>query len=262
VLTTGCEGCCFLKQDTKGRGCGLHQLCVVKDNRIYAPGYCRLCRSRKWAEKHGTTDIEQLCKHVIDECSLEFDMLVFFDESIHHITDLQRTLNSDWYLYYAKNIIIMDVTGFGKRNNSALQYLRSKSHIVPTIVDSSVNHETSDQREATIRRLSKQVKSPFFLVIDAGTVLHNLDVFAKKIQNIPTRVIHWSFPHMIGATTIVSHKLDHGLFVTIPYRALTQSPEILPDQSIVVKSFTEELRKEEIETSMGLSRLETNCRKF
>ena len=123
-------------------------------------------------------------------------------------------------------------------------------------------YETTYQREATIRRIANKVTSPFFLVIDAGTVLRNLDMFAKEIQNMPNRVVHWSFPRTVGATTIVPYKLDRGLFITIPYRTLTKPLEILPDETVVIKSFTEELRREEDETSMGLSWLQTDCRKF
>ena len=260
MLTTGCEGCCFLQNNAEGKGCVLNQLCVVDGDHVYAPGYCRLCRSGKWAQKQGTIDINKLCASVIEECAITFDMLVFFDEHINSIEDLKRTLNSDWYEGYAKKIIIADVTGFGERQNLALQYLKSRKHTVPTIVDSSVDHELPDQREDTIRRLSKKVTSPFFLAVPAGRLLKNLEATAKTIQNLPTRVIHWAFPEMIGATTIIPQKLDCGLFITKPYRALTKLPEADSLEEIAsIKSFTERLREKEKETNMGLSWFQTDC---
>lgn len=245
MLTTGCEGCCFLEQKEKSKGCVLRQLCALKDGQVFAPGYCRMCRSHRWAEKQKTTDLQQLYKKVLDDRALKFDMLISFDESHNNMKDLERTLNSDWYVKYTHKIIIMDVTGFGDRKNLALQYLNSREHSVPTVVDSSAAHESIHQRGETIRRISRQVTAPFFLVIPAGNLLKNFDLFAKMIQHVPSRVIHWSFPFTIGATAIVSSNLNYGLFITDPYMSLMKSPE--------AKSFTEQLRKEEIETEMGLS---------
>lgn len=245
MIITGCEGCCFLKKNDKDRGCALSQICALKDGQVFAPGYCRMCRSHKWAKKQGDVDLQVLYRKVIEERSLKFDMLIFFDETKNSIADLKRTLNSDWYVKYAQNIIIMDVTGFGKRQNLALQYIKSREHSVPTVVDSSVITESAHQRGETIHRISKQVTAPFFLVIPAGNKLKNFDRFAKMVQYVPSRVIHWSFPFTIGTTAIVPSNLHYGLFITAPYHSLMKSPEI--------ESFTQQLRKEEVETEMGLS---------
>jgi hypothetical protein len=245
MITTGCEGCCFLKQDIKGKGCSIHQLCAIKDEKIFAPGYCRMCRSNKWAAKQGTTELAKLHQKVLDERKLKFDMLVFFDEATNNLSDLKRTLDSDWYSRYAQRIIIMDMTGFGNRQNLALQYIKHQSHTTPIVVDSSVAHESIHQRGETIRRLSKQITAPFFMAIPAGSLPNNFDSFARMIQHIPSRVIHWSFPFTIGATAIVPNQLQYGLFITKPYKELMKSPE--------TESFTGRLRKEEKETEMGLS---------
>ncbi len=245
MITTGCEGCCFLKENDRGKGCALSQVCALKDGQAFAPGYCRMCRSHKWAKKQGSIDTKSLYAKVIAECVLKFDMLIFFDEARNNIEDLERTLDSDWYVKYVKKVIIMDVTGFGDRQNLALQYIKSRKHPIPTVVDSSVMSESIHQREETIRRVSKQVTAPFFLVIPVGNELENFDLFAKMIQHVPSRVIHWSFPFTIGATAIVSNGLHYGLFITAPYRSLVESPEAEP--------FTQQLRKEEQETEMGLS---------
>ncbi len=245
MLTTGCEECCFLKQDDKGKGCVLGQFCTVQDEQIFAPGYCRMCRSHKWVKKQNTTELKQLYTKVLEERSLKFDMLIFFDESKNSVEDLGRTLNADWYVKYVEKIIIMDTTGFGNRKNLALQYIQSRKHTVPIVVDSSVVHESPDQREETIRRVSKQVTSPFFLVIPAGSMPRDFDAFAKKIQHETNRVIHWSIPETMGFTMIVPNHLCYGLFITTPYKALIKSS--------ITQSFAELLRIEEIEMDMGLS---------
>lgn len=245
MITTGCEGCCFLQSGDKGKGCSLMQLCVTKDNQTYAPGYCRMCRSHKWAKKQGDKSIQGLYQNVIIERAVKFDMLVFFDEAIHTIDDLRRTLDDDWYSKYAEKIIIMDVTGFGNRQNLAMQYLDSRDHIVPTVVDSSAENESPKDKEDTLRRVSSQVTSPFFLSIPAGGMVRGFDMLMKHVQLIASRVIHWSIPIHMGDTAIVSNLLCYGLFITSPYKSLVRSIE--------ADGFTDSLRKEEAETDMGLS---------
>lgn len=251
MITTGCEGCCFLKQIDKNKGCSIGQLSAIRDGKVFTPGYCRMCRSHKWAKKQGEIDLKQLYNKALEECTLKFDMLIFFDESINKIEDLEQTLNSDWYTKYAQKIIIMDVTGFGNRKNLALQYIKSRKHPIPIVIDSSVAHESIHQRGETIRRISNKVTAPFFLVIPAGNVISNFDLLAKIVQNIPSRVIHWSFPFTVGTTKIVPYNLHCGLFITIPYRKLMESPE--------TESFVKQLMKEEVETQMSLSWFCENC---
>lgn len=248
MITTGCEGCCFFVEEGGGRGCSLGQQCFLQDEQVVAQGYCRMCRSHKWAEKHR----DNPCSAMLEELTLRMDMIVFFDEAVNDLADLERTLDSDWYTEHTNRVIVADITGFGNdRKTLALQYLKKRNHQVPTIVDSSVRHEKIGQREETIRRLVRQVKSPFFLTIPAGLQLKYFDTFARNVENVPTRVIHWSFPFFAGKTMFVTQQFIYGLFITRPYRAIMQSPD--------VKLFSNQLRKEEIETKMSLSWQCENC---
>lgn len=251
MITTGCEGCCFLTEDGSNKGCILRQACILKDGHVVAPGYCRQCRSHKWAMKQNEKDTAKLFHKVIKENELKMDLLVFFDEGINTIDNLKRTLETDWYVKYTKNVIIVDTTGFGKRQNLALQYLKSKEHPVPTVVDSSVSNETTAEREATIRRISAKVTAPFFMTIPAGNIVNNIFLVSKTVQYMPSRVIHWSLPVMIGGTVISPTNMHHGLFITKPYRALTRSPN--------AKSFSKQMIAEEIEAEMRLSWLCSEC---
>lgn len=246
MITTGCEGCCFLNEKDQHKSCAMRQYTAIKDGIVYAPGYCRMCRSTKWAKKQNTVDPKKLMNLIREEQTLEFDLLVFFDEQIHTTKMLERTLNSDWYSKYSKKNIILDTTGFSKdRKNLALQYLNSREHTVPTVVDSSVEHESVMQRAETIRRVASKVKSNFFMTIPAGNIIVNLEIIAQSVKNIPSRVIYWYCPFCIGSTALVSAEFNYGLFITKPYRALVQSQQ--------VESFTSELRKEELETGIGLA---------
>lgn len=242
MITTGCEECRFLKRDESGKGCSLGQFCLLQqDGRIIAPGYCRMCRSHKWAKKHQ----DDLYSVMMAERTLRMDIIVFFDEAVNSLADLKHTLDSNWYTNYTSRVIIADVTGFGDRKNLALQYIKGRNHRVSIIVDSSRLHECIEHREETIRRLVGQVKSPFFLAIPAGLQLSRFHKFAQDINYIPTRVIHWSFPLMANKTVFASRAFIDGLFITRPYRALTKHEEAKP--------FSERITKEEIETKISLS---------
>lgn len=252
MISTGCDGCCFFKQDDKDKGCGIHQLCVTEDDRTFAPGYCRYCRSDKWARaKRLDGNNISLIHNVICENELKFDLLVFFDEATDSLESFHRTFDTLWFNPYAKKIIIVDVTGFGERKNLALKYLKSQDLKIPITVDSSVAHEPVSERESTIKRLSKQVTSPFFMAIPAGRIFLNMGLLAKNVQDVPNRVIQWAFPWTTGGTMVIPNKHHYGLFITKPYRALTGSPGAKP--------FSEQLLKEEQETGMGLSWFCQDC---
>jgi hypothetical protein len=179
-------------------------------------------------------------------------MLVFFDEAENSIDDLKKTLDSPWYGEHTHKVIIVDTTGFGPhRQNLAMQYVDSKEHKIPVVVDSSVEHEPKLSREETIRRLSKQITAPFFLAIQSGMVIKNFAAFETTVLHVASRTIHWSFPTAVGLTTVVPYKLHYGLFITKPYRTLMRIPE--------VESFTEQLRKEEETTAIKLSLPCWNC---
>ncbi len=245
MITTGCEGCCFLKKDNQDKACVLNQMCASKDGQAFTPGYCRMCRSNAWAKKQKDLSVKTLYGQVMEERAIKMDLLVFFDEAFNTLAHLERTLNTDWHNNCVQKIIILDVTGFGNRQNLALQYLNSKKHTVPITVDSSVEHESVSQRGDSIKRLSNKVTAPFFFAIPAGTILNNFDIFARMIQYVPSRVIHWSVPFTVGSTAIIPTEFNYGLFITAPYKSLMKYPE--------VESFTKQLKKEELETEMGLS---------
>lgn len=255
MIITGCSVCIFAKRQNDKVGCALNQLCVLKDDQMCAPGFCRLCRTPDWAQKQGTRNLDQLKEKVAGEMPLLFDMLVFFDERNNTIADLERTLGnsgSRWYSKHARKVIIVDTTGFGaERKNLALKYIMSKEHPVKTVVDSSVEHEPVCDRADTLKRISKDVQAPFFLAIPAGGVIANFNGFANMIDKLRSRVVYWSFPSFVGGTAIVPSNPNHGVFITQTYRALVSNKD--------GKSFVERLREEEVTTEMCLQWFCSDC---
>lgn len=251
MITTACEECCFLRKNGSSRGCVLNQACVFRDEQAFAPGYCRMCRSHKWVKIQKETEVVELLNQINKENELKFDLIVFFDEATSSIKALERTLKDDWYIKYTRKVIIADTTGFGKRENIALQYLNSQKHPVPTIVDSSVDEESISQHESTIKRVSRQVTSPFFMTIPAGLKVFNMNSLAQTVQCMPSRVIQWSFITMVNNTVIIPSELSYGLFITKPYQRLIKLPK--------AKSFSQQLRDEEEELNIKLSWFCQNC---
>lgn len=262
MITTNCEACCFFKQDAQGKGCIAQQLCITHDNKVLAPGYCRICRSHNWRQKQNITDNSELYRTIILENALCCDLVIIFDETLNTIDDLRRTLSNNWYCGVVQKIIIADVTGFGDRKNIALQCMKEKKEQKdkklasdltepPIVVDSSVERETSEYRAQTIKRLSKMITSSFFMVIPAGHLLNNINALTKLIQDVPSRVIHWSFPFQIGGTTILYDQSNYGLYLTHPYKSIVRDPN--------TNSFMQRLKKEELEIDMKLSWLCSDC---
>jgi len=187
----------------------------------------------------------------------KMDVLVRFDELTHTPESLETTVEYllDVYNDYIGKIIIMDVTGFGKRLNTCLHYLNkynSQNHKVPIIVDSSAQHETAEQMQETIRRVSKQIKSKFFLVIPCGTKIIHPHSLIDLINDVRSRVIHWDFPRKIKFTKVISCIIDCGLYITVPYRSLIAKSE-------GKVTFTQQLKLEEEETGIRLSMLCSEC---
>jgi len=251
MLTTGCEGCCFLKANKQ---CAIGQFNIDLNGKMVAPGYCRCCRSISWAKDKGLTETEAMIQAIIADNKLVFDLIVIFDEHRDTIKDLETTIgNSSWYKNYAKKVIIADTTGFGDRKNLAMQYLQNnKQTPIEIVANSSVDHEPPLQTEQTIRRIVKMVKSPFFFVIRAGSIVRNIDELAVRVQQIPARVIHWSVPYMTHQTFLHENFIHSGLFITVPYRTLMANK--------VSDTFTNVLEEESKTTHIKLSWLcEGSC---
>lgn len=257
MLTTACDKCCFFSSD---KGCSLHNLCISDDNGVLTPGYCRQCRSHKWIQKQTITSLSELRRKIEEENSLansKMDVLIHFDESKHTIESLQETMENllDAYSDYIGKIIIMDVTGFGDRSNTCLAYLNkynSQNNRIPLMIDSSAQHETVEQTQETIRRVSRQVKYKFFLVIPCGRMIIHPHSLIDLVNDVRSRVIHWNFPRRIKSTRIIPYVIDYGLYITVPYRSLIA-------KSDGKLTFTQQLKLEEEETGIRLSMLCSEC---
>jgi len=170
------------------------------------------------------------------ETSLKIDAIVVFDDDRHRLDDLSKTIGSNRYGDIVSHTIIADVTGSHNRLNTALNFIRSGCKQV--IVDMSTEKESPIEIEDTIYRINRQfVKSPFFLVVDAGKDIPDLFV-AKQTIRKDHRSIHWYFSE--------TDVLSDGIFLSRGYSTIMSGASSM--------TFTQRLRSVETEMEVELSR--------
>jgi len=250
VLTTGCNGCHFLRNTETGKGCAANQLLVQDQNKVFAPGFCRICRSSNWVEKNAQDQTDDSVLNLIrTENAVSMDLIVVFDENRNDLEDLCFTINNNWHEQHSNKIIIADITGPHRQTNSCLEYIKRFGNR-NSFVDTSTQKQPLNKIEDITRRVSRIVESDMFMVVIAGSMIAHFDILCEQIQNIPQRVIHWSFPFFAGRTMVVPYLAQYGLFLTKPYRrVLTNSSS---------RDFSGQLKLLEEETKIALSCLCNN----
>lgn len=250
MLITDCTNCCFMDN---GR-CAAKQWQVEKDGIICAPGYCRHCRSQKWRNKQNTNEVEILIDRLREDnrnCCLE--LIVAFDENSNTQEDLERTIYNQWYASYVKKITIADTTGFGKRKNIAVDFVKQKKSDIPLLVNISAEKEGPTEIEGTIRRISSDVKQLHFLVVPAGGFVYDFANLIEHVGMATNRAIYWKLPVVFrGSETVMSFSPSvFGLYLTKPYRRIIHSSKD--------KTFSQQLKEEEASTGIELSWLFNGC---
>jgi len=249
MITTNCEKCCFMGENKQ---CILSQFSIDQNGKRVAPGLCRLSRSEQWKNKQDDKSVESLTREVLKENELKFDLIVLFDETQHDMHSLENTLDNDWYEDCANRIIIADTTGINcKRKNMAFEYINNWDRKTPIYVDSSAEQEPVSCRENTIKRISKMVKSKFFMTLPAGKKPKNIKSLQDVVQYRACRTIYWPFPFACAGTFAILDQNIYGLFMTCAYRSITKKDG--------TKSFSDILREEEKETGLKLSWVCDGC---
>ncbi len=197
-MQTDCESCCFLQKDDTKCACVADQLCVLDNNVVSTPGFCKIKRTYRWKQKHSVLDINDLLSIVNNENILSFDLIILFNENKNSIDDLNRTLESNWMKQFCKQIIVADTTGIPKRDRKFLDSIKNKTDH-KMLVDCSCDPENEVR---TIRRLALKCKEKYFIVISAGKQLSDIDKLSENLKNNDDRNIYYKFPTKHGSTKI------------------------------------------------------------
>jgi len=256
MIATNCMTCCFFnKYKMQGTGCIAGQFCVTNNDKTWAPGCCRMSRSKQWAKITSNND---LIKAAREEISLRFSLLVLFNEHIHTLEDLQLTIGTLWYQGWATEIIVADTTGSKNRHGLSTNVFKSHTNkrkinddIPPLFLDISSDTESPDKMEETVRRISQKIHDKLFMVIPAGQKCFNILYLWKHIKLLQTRVLMWKLPIWVGDTPVSEINTPYGLYLTEPYKTVIQKNND--------KSFRKQLAIEEEETGIELSLTCTEC---
>lgn len=234
-MITSCAHCCF--HDRERRACVAGQACITNGEAVVAPGFCRVYRGKKWRERIGPgEDAVAKARH---EAYLKFDLVLVFDERKHNYESLDRTFDS---LFGYERIIVADVTG-PTRKHVARSYVAGQVPQISHQVDCTI--EPRENFMAAVDYVSRLVKSPYFLAIEAGRRIDGLSAFYDHVNKpVLSRAVFWHLPYLNGWTHIVQPRRGDGLYVTAAYRQLGGERG---------KPFHEKLAKIEAETGFSLS---------
>lgn len=265
-MRTNCETCCFAKQDKQGKKCCVaDQFCILNDDGMVAPGCCRLKRDASWVRKQSSPDdIMSLLALAQKEMSLKFHLIVLFDEWLHYEKDLVKTIDSKWMDSCCDQITIADISGDKDRSTTSLDFLRTYledqcPNRVALQVDQSVDSENPVR---AVRRLARQIKSPYFLVLPAGKVLSGICELKGSILNDNHRCIFWNFPQVFGNTRVFSKDNDiFGLYLTKIFQQFSSrcTEECLNSQPCSCLSFLSDISDMEISCEVHLSHNVIGC---
>lgn len=202
-MKTSCEKCCFLKSGEDGRKCcAAEQYCLmpVDSNKVETPGFCKLKRTESWkSRKPRTLDDKELLAIVRQENDLEFDLIIIFDEWLHDIDDLERTIDPGWMDNRCKQIIVADITGSDQSGGHSLDYFRSYDGNIPLKVDCTL---TSESAVRAIRRMSHRCMCKSFLVLPAGKILSDVKKLSHDIKYVDHKFILAMFHQKYGETIL------------------------------------------------------------
>lgn len=196
-VTTKCTNCCFL---TETEQCSFKQYCYKDKDDILTPGFCRLKRNNKYK------NIINLEEIVIEEISLDFTLIVLFNENKNTIEDLKKTIMPEWIEQYCDKIIIMDNTL--NRSNILMNYHQENPNIKINFIMDNSNFQIG------IKRFCKNIKTKYFMVIEAGSWICYLNYLDVYLRTGASRAMHWYFPTKTSDKISIEHNNIFGLYIT------------------------------------------------
>jgi hypothetical protein len=100
----------------------------------------------------------------------------------------------------------------------AREVLKDEEVRCPYSLDCLVNPE--DSHKVATDWAMRLVSTPYFIVLEAGRILRNVEALADHVRNVDSRVIHWHFPIRSGRSTLVSRTGPNAAWITAAYRQM------------------------------------------
>lgn len=249
MYCSNCEQCVFLD---KSKTCNVNQLYNVGNETIATFGVCKFFRTTKWVGLNRSQNLSELESIAQEELGLSFDMIVLYDPSKHSEEDLSLSLDDWWHKPWCKKIVVANI-GETENPNSQIRQLLSYS-CVKSIPSENLKINIAIERNPNgyygeILRLSDEIKSRLFMVVEAGNAVVNLTYLDRLLQGGNFPGVFWHFPEigmgrsaddrMSNNVTLYPRHPVFGLYMTNPYRALATGAQ----------SFADDLNNEEINPS-------------
>lgn len=232
IIASPCESCCFLNE----RKCSLNKFSIDNGKTIFAPGFCRLFRSKEWGRQNADLDLIKLERKARSESAFKYDLIILFDNIKNTIDELKLSL----YVNHleCKQIIIADITKQKNDKRDIIDIFKNKKDytIIPLKLDILLDkNESIDQ---SIRRISKLCNEKYFVIIPCGkqVLSHENYNMCMEINEKDTRFIHWKFKN--------NTNILYGIYIKSSYDKL---------MSLYNESFENILIREEEQTNLLLS---------
>jgi hypothetical protein len=236
MFSTPCSLCEFVRTDPPG--CEAGQFCVGDDRGCGTPGFCRLF-GRATSEK-AQEPIESRIQRARERSSLKFDLVILFDERYHTGEELRKSVTQRYP--HCEKMIVIDTTGNGRRTGVARKVLAEEGVQRPYNLECLVDSEQTPL--ATVDWAQRLIEAPYFLVLAAGRIIHDIGEWATHLLATDSRVIHWYFPIALGGSLFLQPTGVNGAWITAAYRQMGGS---------ATRSIFEKMADEETQRLCGLS---------
>lgn len=239
MFSTPCDGCAFLNN----KKCGADQHCIELNDRVIAPGFCRLFTSDEDYDK--TLPVLNNIIKAREKASLKYDLVILFDDTIHTIADILKTEYQFCTDHYLKNVRILDYNR--TRSRMSIQYFQKKARPTNKPAFTTMMEAKCDIVEEAIDHIIKLCTSPYVLVVNAGQSVGSLHLLSSIVES-DNRCVFWQFPIQRQSTLFFESDNPLGLYIRQAYKQIGGTHK---DQDGHVHKYIDKLRN--IDKSYGIN---------
>lgn len=254
MIASPCSNCCFFKNGK----CEQNQFFISTPKANFAPGFCLTYRSKKWAEQNKDLSLVQLKEKAIEECKLEYDLIILYDLNDLNRLECNLRYNITHKLPGCRQVIICDIVSdeTTEQKKEIVLWFNKIRKIEPfnkVSIKLDLLIDSKETREQTIKRINHLIENKYFIVVRYDFSLYKEHYFRDfKITSYKNRFVYWPFFCHVGydqsnpantGSFIVPYSSVYGIYIDNAYKQLTRNE----------KTFNENLREEEAFTGILLS---------
>ena len=227
---TPCSSCVFLVHCNEDSACYGGNVIIDDPSHLipfHTPGFCRDYRTIMWLRKKDLTNLGPALAVAREESALTADLVVLFDGRIEQSDQILRTYSGMVWQFPEKkmpNLIVISSNsqcqGRGLFARLTDWHHQKKLHGVYHVIHPT---EPLDDETQLLSSAIARVKSPYFVVLHAGSVVENIRAAMQHINKIRSRVIFWPFPFRHGTTILEHYSSVVGIHLTHGFKLILRS---------------------------------------